>query len=113
MENKKIETTCENQNEEIRSLSEEQLQDVAGGVGEWKKCYFTPAGGQEQRVDSFGRTTYHMKCASRCGIGWTSCSCLATARCVDKWHIMTEHYELLPQDISNHSSKPRANNYNT
>ena len=104
-ENKK---TIENEGNE---LSEEQLDEVAGGKGIGgslpkalrKKCDFTPSG-QSKTVS--GATW--LKCASSC----LTCKCWSNDWCVDNWHRLNNDNTLYPDDTANHNEKTPPK-YNT
>ena len=100
--------------DEKKKLSEEELKNVAGGIGTSELCYFTPTGKEKTEV---GQTW--LECASGCGtdriLFAQKCHCHdhAGQYCVNRWHKVDGNNELLPGNASNHSNKKKANNYNT
>ena len=74
-------------------INEAQLENVSGGFpppeleGRDKNCYFEPARPFEWRQSG---DKVQARCKSQCQGFLTFCSCHGTARCVDRWHDITE-----------------------
>jgi len=88
-------------------LSEEQLEDVAGGDdGGWVRhscCWFTPTGNRTKD----GNSTL-VQCNSSCKNLFTGymCSCHGTYMCRNKWHTLSSDTDLLADtSYSNHRAK--------
>jgi len=67
-------------------LSEEQLEDIAGGTSDWARhhcCWFTPTG--KRRGDN---NEIFLECNSSCKNLFTNymCYCHGTGYCSAKWH---------------------------
>jgi len=111
-----------NERKKKRKLSEEQLEEVAGGFGKGDngtKCYFTPTGKTKDiPVPEKGYIVTWAECNSWC-VGFAyDCSChkinhMGEAICVNKWHQLHGGTELLwPDDQFNHRWK-KPPTYNT
>ena len=108
------------QMEEMRKqkeLSEEQLEDVAGGGDPpGNNCWFTPTGNRKTVIIK-GYEIPFMECNSTC---WQVGTCWCYKRqygdrgiCVDKWHeVDDEFFTLYPVFLTNHQRK-KPPTYNT
>ena len=102
-----------------RELSEEQLERVAGGFGEFSgtKCWFTPTG-KTKDVPTKDYVVTWAECNSTCVGFLVDCSCHKTkARgeevCVGRWHQLDSYLNYLwPHEEFNHSKKAPPS-YNT
>ena len=80
----------ENKNPQAETLSEEQLNEVAGGNDTNEgDCYFEP---ENPPIPKNENGMVWVKCKSRCnGALWVKwCQCHKTERCINKWHIVEQ-----------------------
>ena len=94
-----------------KELSEEQLEQVAGGseLQSVSKCWFNPAG-KEKRIS----TGTFIKCNSWfCYLAFTGerCCCFENAPCVDSWHRVDENDKTLYPEITGNHSRKRPPTY--
>jgi len=88
------------ENKNNTPVSEENLENVAGGLFGVHGCWFKPTG-KVRTVDS----KTEAECAARC-FELAFCVCHGKDHCVDKWHaIDARHHLLIPFDFSNHEAK--------
>jgi len=97
-------------------LSEEELEDVAGGGGGDTKvnCWFTEGGSRSKRITGEGlRIKCYAPLCNYFGIDW--CSCLyREISCIDGYHLVCERsYDLLRKGKYNHDNKDPQNYYKT
>jgi len=92
-------------------LSEDDLENVAGGMSNSGKCYFTPTG--KTINDGWG---YRAECNSYCGyIKEFMCECHGSAGstiCIDRWHKLEDDDYLRHKTSVNHWQK-KPPSYNT
>ena len=99
-----------------KELTEEHLEDAAGGAPGIRdtSCWFTPTGNTKVEGAGFAVKTYWAECASSCrSLLISKCSCYADDHCVSKWHRITADGILYKPDWWNHQNKRPENNYNT
>ena len=97
---------------QAEALSEEQLQDVAGGslLGNSADCWFEA---HTPYAYSTKNNKVVAKCKSRCRDGLISCSCRGdNTRCVDNWHVVEnlvgEIWVPFSRDERNHTGDRKA-----
>jgi len=109
-----------NETKKKRELRDEELESVAGGVGDNDQCFFTPTGKtKDAPVPEKGYNAAWAECNSTCiGFLW-DCSCFHTRYqgepiCVNKWHRLSGRGNgyLSPEYGSNHVKK-HPPSYNT
>ena len=96
--------TMEEMEEEKKSvlLSEDQLEDVAGGIAPRLFCWFSTAG-ETKEIDG---NNYRLCNAWWCSTKWETCKCKDTPQCKDSWHRLNHReWGLYPKDWANHSKK--------
>ena len=84
-------------------LSEEELDNVAGGTGRSTNCWFTPTG----RTGGENGEKW-LECGSFCGITvglGNYCRCWHRDECINKWHKAEPDGYLFPKTYWNHSTK--------
>ena len=103
-------------NKETKTINEEELEQVAGGVGDGEQCYFHPHAqgtgyGEKQGADP---SYIWMKC-SYGGLGCKGCACHGRNHCVDCWHKVetSTNAPLLPKGFANHNLKNFTPDYST
>jgi len=79
----------ENKNPQTESLSEEQLEEIAGGDRNSDNCFFEPEVPVQRKIE---HGAVMVKCKSRCKgyVQIVYCKCHSTLNCVDKWHIVEQ-----------------------
>jgi len=81
----------ENKNQQIETLSEEQLEEVAGGEFRSLNCSFLPEMPPVYKIE--GGEVW-VKCRSTCGLGVfpvPCCKCRGNdERCIDRYHKMQQ-----------------------
>ena len=88
---------------EKETITEEQLEQVAGGAG--RGCYFVPTANYEDKR-GYEPSWCWLKCARANSIDCKLCDCQGTDHCVNLYHkFHIDDAALLPLDFSNHRSK--------
>ena len=101
------------ENKNNTTISEENLENVAGGGLFSSVCYFQPTGRVRTTEIHDGTKKVEAECSSKC-VGFDPCQCYTRKQCVGRWHLIdSETRELLPHSSSNHQQKKPSNGYNT
>ena len=82
-------------------LSEEELENVAGGWGRSTNCWFTPTG------KTGGKNGEKwLECGSYCGfLKANFCACKESNDCINRWHKLGPDDYLFPKINWNHNTK--------
>ena len=86
-----------NENNETKTINEEELEQVTGGVGATWDCWFDGGGSKwtaEDGIKPAGFEFGSVACRrDSCFNGLTQCACHGTDRCVGKMHKMDKPFE--------------------
>ena len=84
----KMEKKKTNASDEASKINEDELEQVAGGIGATWDCWFKGKDDSNLTVYPADTQFIEMECVATCFDGLTQCACHGTDRCVGKKHKM-------------------------
>ena len=100
-------------NNETKTINEEELEAVSGGVGDGEQCFFHPKSSTLGSKHGADPSYIWLQCAYM-GASCRGCACHGRDHCVDCWHKVDKSTDgLLPNGFANHGLKSFTKDYTT